>query len=709
MADYDDPQAHDHDPNVEEEVDDSSAEDEPSAVPDGLQSAELIRLVSKAAGRDLYVGSVAQSALAQSNWGGLLGAAPDALGRLGQCFVLASHPLASSLMIPEGSGLQYKSLKANLVRCSDLGRTTFREAEGKMRKISAVAHAVCEPLGTIDMILEDVEHDDLVEVDLPERLAMLKRSSQACTQDTKAIRALVGEWAEYAKAIHRACVEKDDDLGNEERDLGDQAELQKESVKMKHAQVDESKQQTNQYREQLQDRQREYTQAEKSYEKGEWKDMLMTVIEGGMDIAKSFITPWSLFSGRSRSPGGRSSSEEHYVPDSNDPLHQQDRGYAMAECLVRVIHQLAELLTIGPDDSAGVNWDALSRRPGQHILIQIQDFQRQFVNKPTAVAMKVRAATEPAEEVALEIRRVSRDERNMNSDTPKKISELGPIWRKKVKDAESAICNIIEAGLEAAKEAANAQKEKREKGERRNTGISRAEIRFQRLRIAQQALLEAETRLNTRLEEDLKMTQEFNAMELKLMQLLSSKATMAQVKEIVAECVKHLQSFCEKLDELGAFFTHLQDFVEDMDRSRVDPFSTTAITTKTLGDRAKKEESEAARARKEKMKERKLQELKLRALELKGYYLVAGAMADTYVEVSTNHIIPAVNEVDRLSRPEAKSLSKEQRAAKITEVGKLAKEAKHQVKQLANARKRELISAMTIDRGEIEEIRELQQ
>lgn len=59
------------------------------------------------------------------------------------------------------------------------------------------------------MILEAVEDDDLVEMDLPDQLAILKRISQACTQDTKAIRAKVGEWGEYAKAIHRACVEKD--------------------------------------------------------------------------------------------------------------------------------------------------------------------------------------------------------------------------------------------------------------------------------------------------------------------------------------------------------------------------------------------------------------------------------------------------------------------------------------------------------------------
>jgi hypothetical protein len=56
--------------------------------------------------------------------------------------------------------------------------------------------------------------------------------------------------------------------------------------------------------------------------------------------------------------------------------------------------------------------------------------------------------------------------------------------------------------------------------------MSRAEIRFEQFRMAQQALFDAEGRLNKRLEEDLKMTEEFNAMQLELQRLLTSKATM---------------------------------------------------------------------------------------------------------------------------------------------------------------------------------------
>jgi len=89
-----------------EDDDLSGSEDDTFNPQDPLQSHQLIRLVRTSAGAELYANSVAQNVLGRGNWGRLLGAAPDALGRLGQCFVLASDPLAASLVFPESSGLR---------------------------------------------------------------------------------------------------------------------------------------------------------------------------------------------------------------------------------------------------------------------------------------------------------------------------------------------------------------------------------------------------------------------------------------------------------------------------------------------------------------------------------------------------------------------------------------------------------------------------
>jgi hypothetical protein len=99
-----------HEDPIDDAEDDNSLdleEDTDSFDPnDPLQNQELIRLVRTVAGAELLVNSAAQRVLSSGNWGSLLGAAPDALGRLGQCFILSSDPMAASLVFPEDSGLR---------------------------------------------------------------------------------------------------------------------------------------------------------------------------------------------------------------------------------------------------------------------------------------------------------------------------------------------------------------------------------------------------------------------------------------------------------------------------------------------------------------------------------------------------------------------------------------------------------------------------
>lgn len=77
-----------------EDVDSSDVELEDNA----------IQCARTEAGANLITYTTAQSLL-QDDWGAVLGAAPSALGRLGQCFVIASSPMASSLILPKSAGL----------------------------------------------------------------------------------------------------------------------------------------------------------------------------------------------------------------------------------------------------------------------------------------------------------------------------------------------------------------------------------------------------------------------------------------------------------------------------------------------------------------------------------------------------------------------------------------------------------------------------
>lgn len=69
----------------------------------------LLRAIRKEGGAEAFVQSISQQLLLQhdANWGDLLGAAPQALCFLGQCFVATTSSAAiSSLQLPPESGLK---------------------------------------------------------------------------------------------------------------------------------------------------------------------------------------------------------------------------------------------------------------------------------------------------------------------------------------------------------------------------------------------------------------------------------------------------------------------------------------------------------------------------------------------------------------------------------------------------------------------------
>ena len=69
----------------------------------------LLRSIRKEGGAEAFVQSISQQLLLQhdANWGDLLGAAPQALCFLGQCFVATTSSAAiSSLQLPPESGLK---------------------------------------------------------------------------------------------------------------------------------------------------------------------------------------------------------------------------------------------------------------------------------------------------------------------------------------------------------------------------------------------------------------------------------------------------------------------------------------------------------------------------------------------------------------------------------------------------------------------------
>ena len=77
------------------------------------QRYALLRQIQTQDGRENFVSSVVAHTILSNecNWGALLSSAPRVLSHMGQCFVVASSPLAASLRLSEGRGLACKPIE----------------------------------------------------------------------------------------------------------------------------------------------------------------------------------------------------------------------------------------------------------------------------------------------------------------------------------------------------------------------------------------------------------------------------------------------------------------------------------------------------------------------------------------------------------------------------------------------------------------------
>jgi len=103
---------------------------------------------------------------------------------------------------------------------------------------------------------------------------------------------------------------------------------------------------------------------------------------------------------------GRKDGHGHsyYAPESNDVAVQQDPGFILADELCPVVLQLTGLLTNGPDELRGIDWDRLAGRrepdnTARYIVNIIAHTLQHFSREHSAIVKQVRTAVRPAQEV----------------------------------------------------------------------------------------------------------------------------------------------------------------------------------------------------------------------------------------------------------------------------------------------------------------------
>ncbi|KAH1300534.1 hypothetical protein KXX11_005155 [Aspergillus fumigatus] len=163
------------------------------------------------------VAEIKSSAIFQVNWEDLLKSAPISINALGAALVASSSETATTIEFTPPKGgfkfLQFTSLRANLVDCSNRGRLAFLDAEDGMLRINNISHIIYDKVAEIK-IIGSPDPADVHKMLVPQ-LRSVKKAADECHTRALQMDKKFEEWLWFAADLHSNCVQEQS--SNEER------------------------------------------------------------------------------------------------------------------------------------------------------------------------------------------------------------------------------------------------------------------------------------------------------------------------------------------------------------------------------------------------------------------------------------------------------------------------------------------------------------
>ncbi|KAL6922413.1 hypothetical protein FSST1_006439 [Fusarium sambucinum] len=175
---------------------------------------DLQVILDQQANRDMspnitsQVASEIKNSLAfDASWEPLLQASPTAISGMGACFIASSSPKAAVRLTQPQKGfsyLRYDSVQANLVECGNIGRYAFLEAESKMSLMQMTSQVMSAKINDIIPTIGDPPSAKRM---LRPQLQTLSRGAEACLNASIDMDKKFTEWLLYVCELHAACVQ----------------------------------------------------------------------------------------------------------------------------------------------------------------------------------------------------------------------------------------------------------------------------------------------------------------------------------------------------------------------------------------------------------------------------------------------------------------------------------------------------------------------
>ncbi|KAH2332752.1 hypothetical protein KXW87_000403 [Aspergillus fumigatus] len=617
------------------------------------------------------VAEIKSSAIFQVNWEDLLKSAPISINALGAALVASSSETATTIEFTPPKGgfkfLQFTSLRANLVDCSNRGRLAFLDAEDGMLRINNISHIIYDKVAEIK-IIGSPDPADVHKMLVPQ-LRSVKKAADECHTRALQMDKKFEEWLWFAADLHSNCVQEQS--SNEERLLATKVNMsvaQRQFDSQKNT-VEEAKKISEKLGKQLDVASEAYKKASDSFPSG-W-DILGQQIVG--ELADTLTTALGQ-------------AITAYTSNLN-PVARAEKGVEMFEDVVNggknaqrvkpamvYLTVLNALLTSGKD--GGVNWESAVDSPdkpdktasftSKMLKDTLERFEESATENPHS--QKLLEVLQTATEVANAVTEEAAKLKDISKDPPKADSQLVKGWQEKFHPQAPLMATTEDPAVQIAKTNA--------KSAQAQAVLDAAK---DRLHTTQQTFLSTQKiyqeASSTLIEQENKLT----AIQAELQRQTKLEASLTEIKSVLRQCISLVMGVKDNIMQLCRFFRAISSTID-------------VVVEHTVNDFIETISSGASDVQTSNFTLSVLQKSMIYkyAVILRAYFETFGDIATMWKELSEENIIPGLKMIDGLSV----ELTKDQMATKVAELSSWSQNASANIVSIASAKRKEIEGGM---------------
>ncbi|KAH2363035.1 hypothetical protein KXV98_004325 [Aspergillus fumigatus] len=669
------------------------------------------------------VAEIKSSAIFQVKWEDLLKSAPISINALGAALVASSSETATTIEFTPPKGgfkfLQFTSLRANLVDCSNRGRLAFLDAEDGMLRINNISHIIYDKVAEIIQIIGSPDPADVQKMLVPQ-LRSVKKAADECHTRALQMDKKFEEWLWFAADLHSNCVQEQS--SNEERLLATKVNMsvaQRQFDSEKNT-VEEAKKISEKLGKQLDVTSEAYKKASDSFPSGwdilgqqivgELADTLTTALGQAITAYTSNVNPVAraekgvemfedVVNGGKNAPknGEAPPPPPPAPPKPKSPLPQysDDPAYVQVKPAMVYLTVLNALLTSGKD--GGVNWESAVDSPdkpdktasftSKMLKYTLERFEESATENPPS--QKLLEVLQTATEVANAVTEEAAKLKDISKDPPKADSQLVKGWQEKfhpkylqalrLAATAKTIPGVSSGGapLMATTEDPAVQIAKTNAKSAQAQAV--LDAAKDRLHTTQQTFLSTQKiyqeASSTLIEQENKLT----AIQAELQRQTKLEASLTEIKSVLSQCISLVMVVKDNIMQLCRFFRAISSTID-------------VVVEHTVNDFIETISSGASDVQMSNFTLSVLQKSMIYkyAVILRAYFETFGDIATMWKELSEENIIPGLKMIDGLSV----ELTKDQMATKVAELSSWSQNASANIVSIASAKRKEIEGGM---------------